>query len=267
MSFKDKLKKMVEEAPVVTGRGNNVNFGPMTITPIVVKWKGKGEGNIPDKVTLDDYMKAHKLKDSDDIELADNESFQLHYDIDVSDLNPSLNFHYERDVRVLNSNKTNKDPKKWVLTDWEETVLPSQIKVFGEDWYETIIANGKKPAPVVWVAAENVDSLLTPKEGKKNHGVPKFLALYNDRDECIRARDERYPPREESGQEVEEDTETNEEEGGFPADVLESAVKLYDSTRKNSKATLKMLESMPFGEYDPKELLRAAVPGVVIPNK
>lgn len=257
MNFADKVKKMVDDAPVVTGRGTNVNFGPLVVTPLVVRWKG--QGNQPDKMTLDEYMKAHGLKEDDDIELEEGkESFQLHYDIDVSDLNPSLNFHYERDVSVQNSNKTNKDPKKWVLTDWDETVLPSQVKVFGENWYSRILPNGKKAAPELWVAAENVDSLVPPKEGKKNYGVPKFVGIYKDRDACIKARDERYPPREESGQAV--DSEDEEiQEGEFPTDVLESVVNLYNSTRKNRKSTLKMLESQPFGEYDPAEVLEAAL--------
>jgi len=255
MSFADKVKKMVNEAPVVTGRGNNVNFGPMTVTPMIVKWKGKG--NQPDKVTLSDYMEQNNLKDSDDIELGENESFQLHYDIDVSDLNPTLDFHYERDVSIQNSNKTNKDPKKWVLSDWEETVLPSQISVFGEDWYTKLLPNGKKAAPILWVAAENVDSFVPPKEGKKNYGVPKFIGVYKDRDACIKARNERYPRREE-GQEVEVEGEEIEE-GEFPSDVLESVVNLYNSTRKNKKSTLKMLESQPFGEYNPDEVLKAAL--------
>jgi hypothetical protein len=258
MSFADKVKKLINEAPVVSS-GMNVNFGPMVVTPMVIRWAGRG--NPPVKTPLLDYMAEHDIKDADDIELEKGkESFQLHFDIDVSVLNPALDFHYERDVAILESYHNPKNPEKDILTDWSEIVLPSLETVFGKNWYDKVLPNGKKAAPVFHVAAENTDSLAPVKEGKKNYGVPKLIAVYGSLAECRKARDERYPPREEQGEEVPEDeSDDDEEEGEFPADALKGAYQLYNSSRKNEKQTLKMLGTYPFGEYDPKELLKAAL--------
>lgn len=252
MSFADTVKKMVDEAPAASS-GVNVNFGPMTVEPIVLKWQGRGTGAKPIKTPLADYMKQHGLKEGDDIELESGESLQLHFDIDVSELNPSLDFHYQRDVAVLASNGKNK-------TSWQEIVQPSLEKVFGKNWHEKILPNGKKAAPVLYVAAENVDGVEPVKEGKKNYGVPKLIAVYKDLDACRAARDERYPPRDEEA-EMEfppEDGDEEAEEGEIPQDVIDQVNDLYRSTRKNIKQTRKMLESNPFGDYEVDDLIKAA---------
>jgi len=250
MSFADKVKKLVDEAPVAS-TGVNVNFGPLVVTPLVLKWQGRGQGAKPDKTPLDQYMKDHGLSESDDVELEAGESFQIHFDIDVSELNPNLDFHYERDVAILESGEKQK-------TSWAEIVQPSLEKTFGKDWYNKILPNGKKAAPVLFVAAENVDAVEPVKKGGKNYGVPKFIAVYKDLDACRKARDERYPPREETGVDLESDDDEGVADDSFPEDVISQVKDLYNSTRKNPKQTKKMLESNPFGEYDVKELMQAA---------
>ena len=206
------------------------------------------------KTPLADYMKAHKLKDGDDIELESGESFQLQFDIDVSALNPSLDFHYQREVAVLaNSDKTK--------TSWATIVEPSLVKVFGKNWEEKILSNGSKAAPELWVAAENVDAVEKPKEGKKQQTVPKFIALYEDEDACRAARDERYPPRDEEAEMAfgeDEADEADDEEGGITEEIIESVTSLHNANRKNIKQTRKMLETKPFGDFKPDELLKAA---------
>lgn len=260
MSFADKVKKMVEEAPTVTGRPN-VNFGPTTITPIVVHWMGQGQ--TPIKTPLAQYMQEHGLDEDDDIELDPaKESFQLHFDCDVSELNPSLAFHYERDVKITESNKTNKDPKKWLLTSWSEIVHPALEKVLGKDWYNKALPNGKKAAPVLFLAIESVDQVEPIKEGKKSFGVPKIIGIYKDLDELRKARDERYPPRDEEGAMAFGEDEEGEDDAdeGFPEEVLEQVRQLYKSCRKNEKQTLKIMQgSEDYEDYDPKELLAAAL--------
>lgn len=264
MSFADKIEKLVKSAPVATAGGNNVNFGPTTFTPIIVRWKGKGQK--PDKFTLPEYVKENGLDDVDDIELTPGkESFQLHIDIDVSALNPSLNFHVERDVSVTESNKTSKDPKKHILTSWSEIVEPSLVAVFGDEWYKKIVPNGKKDTPVFFTAAENVDPVEPVKDAEaKVYQMPKFIAVYKTLDECRTARDKRYPSRDDAeAVAFGPDDETEEEEGSFPEEVLEQVRDLYKSTRKNKKQTMTMLKSNPFGDakhkYDAEELYAAAI--------
>lgn len=258
MSFMDKVKKLVEEAPVASG-GVNVNFGPMTVTPIIVDWENRQPDGKPGKTELAEYMRARGLKDSDPLELGSRESFQLLFDIDVTELNPALGFHYEREVEVKESNINERKPDKSVLTAWTEIVHPSLIAVFGANWYEKLLPNGKKAAPVVYVAAESVESPAPRKEGKKVATVPKFIASYKTLDECRAARDERYPPRDEEGTGVPVE-EGDEDDGEFPEDVLEQVRTLYDSLRKNRKQTLKVLEGHPeFSEYEAEKLLDAAL--------
>ena len=262
MKFADRVKKMVDEAPVVTGRGPNVNFGPCVFTPIVLKWQGRGAGSRPDKTPLDEYMKQNNLTEDDGLELAEGESLYLQVDIDITELNPSLGFHYERDIALLVSNKTSKDPAKHILTDWSEIVQPSLEKVFGKDWEQKVLANGKKAAPVVYLAAENADNVNPPKEGKRSYGVPKFLAVYADLDECREARDKRYPPRDEEAEMAfppDGEVGDDEDEDGFPIEVIDQVKSLYQSTRKNAKQTHKMLvASGEYEEYDMKDLMEAA---------
>jgi hypothetical protein len=256
MSFADKVKKMVNEAPVASS-GVNVNFGPLTVTPIVLRWNGRGAGARPEKTPLAEYMRQHGLKESDDVELAPGESFQLHFDIDISELNPSLDFHYEREIAILLSS-----PK--VKTSWSEIVQPSLEKVFGKNWEEKILPNGKKSAPVVYVAAEAVDPVEPVKEGKKTYSVPRFIAAYPSLEACREARDERYPPRDTEAEMAfgPEGDDEELEEGEFPQDVIEQVQELFNSTRKNRKQTLKMLENKPLGDYDAEELFKAALPDV-----
>jgi len=259
MSFAQKVKQLVKEAPVATA-GTNINFGPATFTPMIVVWKGRG--NKPDKFTLAEYVKENGLKSEDDIELTSGkESFQLHIDIDVSALNPSLDFHYERDVEIKASNKSAKDPAKHILTSWSEIVHPSLEKVFGKDWDSKILANGSKKAPTLFVAAEAVDPVEPVKEGRKAYNVPKFIGVYPTLEACKEARDLRYPPRDPEAEMAygQGEEETDDDEEGIPESVVAQAVELFNSTRKNKKQTLKMLEGQPFGEYDAQELLDAAL--------
>jgi hypothetical protein len=264
MKFIDKVKKMVDEAPVATGGGANVNFGSMTVMPIIIRWKGRGQK--PDKYTLPEYVKEFGLKNEEEIELEEGkESFQLAFDIDITEINPALDFHFQREIDIKVSNKTNKDPNKWLLTSWSEIVQPSLVKVFGKEWEDKLISNGKS-SPTVYVAAEAVEAIEPPKGDKKPYKVPKFIGVYKTLEECKAAHDLRYPPRDAEaemtfGPDDEEEVEAGEEEveeGDIPADVIKQVVTLYNSNVKNKKRTKKMLEGNPFGNYDPDELLEAA---------
>jgi hypothetical protein len=181
--------------------------------------------------------------------------------MDVTQLNPSLDFHIERDISIKESNKKGKDPNKWLLTSWSEIVKPSLEKVLGKDFLDKILPNGKGAAPVLYLAAEAVDPVEPTKEGKKAYSVPKFIGVYKDLDALRAARDERYPPRDEEaamsfGPGGDEDEE--EDDSSIPEDVIQQVKDLYNANRKNLKQTQKMLGSNPFGDYDPSELLAAA---------
>lgn len=260
MSFADKVKKLVEEAPVAVAGGRRVNFGPTKFFPTIVRFKGKGQK--PDKWTFEQYIQEHGLDSVDDIELGDREQYALNVDVDITKLNPSLDFHYEREVLIVNSRRDPKNPSKNILTDWSETFLPALEKVFGKNWEEKIFPNGKGKEPTLYLAVEQVDPVNPPKEeGKKVYSVPKVIGWYKSMDELRAAQDEMYPPRDEEAEmEFGPDSEVEEEdgEGEIPESALKEVKALYKSTRNNFKQTRKMLEGNPFGKYDPDELLEAA---------
>ncbi|MEO6564817.1 MAG: hypothetical protein ABIO63_02175 [Casimicrobiaceae bacterium] len=250
MSFADSVNKLIKEAPSIQGGGAFVNFGPLTVTPMVVTFKGSGQ--MPDKRTLQEYMEEQGLEEGDDIELSDRDSFQLRFVIAVDEINPALTFQYEREVSVLASNDK-------IKTDWDAIVLPSLVKVFGKDWYTKLIQSGSKKVKRYYVSAENTESLKPVKEGKKNYGVPKFLAVYDDAEACKEARDERYPPRENATETIVGSDDDGSEEEGFTDEQLEQALTLYNSTKKNEKRTIAMLGKMFPDIDDPKALLDAAL--------
>lgn len=248
-SFMDSVNKLIKEAPAIQGGGNFINFGPLKVTPLVVTFKGTGT---PNKQTLQEYMEEQGLEEGDPIELGDRESFQLQFEIDVSQINPALNFKYQREVAVLNSNDK-------IKTDWDTTVLPSLVKVFGKDWHTKLIPNGSKKPKTFYVAAENADSLKRVKEGKKNYGVPKFIAVYDSLEACKQARDERYPPRDDAAEMDYGEPEEGDEEDEFTAEQLEQALTLYNSAKQNRSRTIKMLAKMFPDVEDHEALLDAAL--------
>lgn len=232
MSFADKLKKVVDEAP--SAGFVNVNFGKLTTTVNVLEWKETDEivfvngkeqkKRVPVRVPFTEDMKLTKGQD-----------IELTFNIKISELNPKLEFDYERNVVVKKSSDDGK-----FKTDWTETVLPSLEKVFGADW-ATVITNKKG----VYVAAEHVDSVAPAKEGKKNYGVPKFTAKFKSLDECKAARDERYGHK----------SEDEETVLGVPQSVIDQAKALLKSLGGNQKQFEKMLKGNPFGEYEPEAIL------------
>lgn len=249
MSIANKIKSMINDAPEVQPMVN-VNFGPLTVKPIIKTFHGSGKK--PTVLTLEEFADEQGVS-VDDVKLSNNDAFNLRFEINVKDLNENLSFEmWTREVPILASNKSNPDKSKWLLTDWSEIVEPSLVKVFGANWYEVLIGTEKKPAKEFYVACEQADSLRKPKEGVKNYGVPKFIAKFANRDECVRARDERY------GKKTGEDPELGgEEEEGIPDEAIAQATSLWLSFKKNDDKTMKMLVKQPFGPYDPEALLKA----------
>lgn len=249
MSFANQVNKLIQEAPSLSER-NQVNYGPLEIVPLVVRWETDKSGKRnPIKTPLEEYMEENGYAPTDQVELQDGETFQLRIVIGVDEVNPSLTFKYEREVQVINSNAKAK-------ADWDTTVLPSIIKVFGKDWGKVLLGeNGKKPK-TVYVAAENVDSLKPVAEGKKNYGVPKFIERYATLEEAKAAHEKRYGKRvsDEEAMAFGDD----EAEGEFTEEQLEQARSLWSSTKENRARTIKML-SKQYDGLDADALLDAAL--------
>lgn len=233
--FWDQVQKMAEEAP--EAGFPQVNFGQLTAVPVVIRWSS----NTSEDGTVVRSPERRALKDGET--LAEGEGLEIQFKVEISELNPQLEFDYERSVPVRKSGR--------VKTDWAEIVLPSLEKVFGKDWGRAII--GKHP----YVLVEDVTNIAgkSSKSGKLL-GVPKFLAVYKNREECKTARDARFTkpvtavavPEEESATAVQMPTPDEK--------IIKQVKSLVGSV--GATAAKKMLEGHPFGEFDPDYLLEQA---------
>lgn len=222
----DKIQGMAENAPEAGFAA--VNFGKLTVTPLVVSWATETKDGAEIRV-------ANKRPLAENEELAEGQQMEFLFSVDISEFNPALTWAYERSVPVKRSGVK-------VKTDWSEIVLPSIISVFGEKWAEKF---AKQP----YVCIEDVENFNgnTSKKSGKVLLIPKFVALYKNKAECLAAREKRFPKREEAG--VAETTE-------IPAIVITSTKALIESIGED--AARKALANHPFGDYDPDTLIALA---------
>ncbi len=219
MSFADKLKKLSDEAPAAGYV--NINFGKLMVEVNVLSWQEIDGVRSPVRVPY----KEQAIKEGENIEVT--------FDVDITEFNPKVDFHYSRNIVMKKSSTDGK-----FLSDWDKTVLPSLEAVFGANW-PAVITDKKG----VYVAVENIDSVVPPKEGKKNYGVPRFLGKFKNAAECKAARDAKYGPAAE--------VVAGDEDGiGVPENVVVQAKTLLGSLGGNMDQLKKMLDGKPFGNYD-----------------
>ncbi len=214
----DNLDQMIEDAPAA-GR-NPVNFGALTVTPMVTVWTTTPEGKRQPTRT--------PMKETD--QLGPGESLELVFNLDIQELQPNLEFTYERNVSVKKSSERLK-------TDWSEIVLPSLIAVFGKDWRKKVMGNK------YYVEVDDVVNVNhnKSKSSQKLLSVPRILRAFPDAKSCLEARLERFPPRE-----VE----------GVPKETIAAVKELIEGSSKT--AARKVLLKKPYGNYDPDLLIRLA---------
>jgi len=217
MSEFDTLQEMADNAP--EAGFVNINYGKLSIIPNVVTWENK----VPTKVPL----KKGQV-------LGAQESLELVIGIDIQELNPALEFTYERNVNVKKSGR--------ILTDWSEIVEPSLVEVFGKAWTSKATSG-----PYVEVEdVPNVTGNASKKTGKV-FTVPKILRTFKNKAECQAAREERFAKKDGSAAPA----------GGFdtpPDEIVEQVKGLVASVGADQTKT--MIDNMSFGNYDPELLFR-----------
>lgn len=224
-NFWDKVQELADEAP--EAGFPQLNYGKLTITPMVVTWKGKGQ-----KPEVNEMAEGQELKD--------RQTLRLRFTIDVKEFNPSLEFEWYREVDVRKSGK-GKDN----LTDWSEIVLPSLENVFGKKW--------AKSAEGSYVEVEDVPSTRGTYKNvageEKQLNTIKFLRKFDNKESCLAARDETYKKRDGS------------EDGDLPADVVVTCKSLYQSLNQNDEMFKTVAASDDrLKNYDVEILLAAANP-------
>lgn len=226
-SFWSQVQHLAEEAPEAGFAA--INYGKLVATPMILKWERNGEVRTPVRTPL----KAGQT-------IGEGESLEINFKILISELNPNLQFDYERSIPVRKSGR--------VKTDWSEIVLPSLEATFGKNWAQAL---EKQP----YVEVEDVGNIQgkTSSTTGKVYGVPKFLRVFKGKAEAMEARAKRFPPRE---GEVPESETSSGELNAVPEEVLLQVKSLIASV--GPKKAKKMLENKPFGEYDADDLLQRA---------
>lgn len=225
-NFWDQVEEIAENAP--EAGYSNVSFGRLIATPQVIWWTTEGEGE--SKV-----REAHRKPFEDGYQLKEGESMEVNFVVKISELNPNLQFEYDRTVSIRKSGKQK--------TDWWEIVLPSLERVFGKKWAQ---AMGAQP----YVAVEDVPNIgnkTTKKDPSKVWGVPKFIEVYPTKEACIAARDARY------GGSAAAPASSSAE---IPGEVIQQVKGLINSVGKDK--ALGMLADKPFGPYEPATLIELA---------
>lgn len=225
MNFLDQVQKYADEAPEAGFR--QLQYGKLTITPLVVTWGGKGVAPV-----VNEMAEGQELKD--------RETLRLRFSIDIQEFNPQLEFEWYREVDVRKSGK-GADNK----TDWGEIVEPSLRDVFGDKQALT-------KAQGAYVEVEDVPSTrgtYTNKQGEtKQLNTVKFLRKFANKEECLVARNETYKKS--------EDTVS-----GLPANVVEQVKNLYQSVSQNDETFKSIVGGIDeLKQYDAEILLAAANP-------
>lgn len=229
------LQEMADNAPQA-GYGPNVNFGKLTVIPTIISWKETGETFTDDsgKEKKVRVVQERPLKKGDKADTGKGEYIRLKFMVNIQEFNPGLEWSYERDVDMKVSGPRAK-------TNWSEIVLPSLIATFGDDWSKKIV---KSP----YVSVEDADDFngTVSKKSGKILSCPKFIAVYRNRSECEKAWRDKYSKKSESS------------DGAIPDEVIGQVKGLVTAVGNNIEQAVEMLNNKPFGNYDPKELLKAA---------
>jgi hypothetical protein len=218
------LQQAVDAAPEA-GMAN-INFGKLSAEPQVATWSDGPEGG-----------RVKTVAPWTGQTLTRDQSLEIKFTVNISELNPKLEFEYERSIVVRKSGR--------VKTDWSEIVEASLLEVFGKNWANEI---AKSP----YVGVEDFPNVAgnASKKGKV-FGVPKFLAVYKSKEECMKAREDRYGKKADGG------TEGVVAPGAVPQEVVNNVKALLASLGSEEQA-MAMLAAKPFGNYDPAVLITLA---------
>lgn len=234
----DLLNEAIDEAPVA-GFGPNVNFGKVTMEVHIAAWTGKkGESR---KIDLRPFKKGDTAnKDK-------GEYLQVTFHIDLSEVNPALEFEWKRRVDIKKSNTTAAKP---VLTDWSEIVEPSLLAVWGKEWTKKIGKGVYCEVEDIPTVADKKSYMTKPTDGSDPKEVfytaPRFVRAFKSLAECKAAREERFKKAPAADDEVEE----------IPAKAISDTKGLVGSLGLDQARA--MLQAKPFGPYEADELLSAA---------
>lgn len=207
------------------------NFGKLSMYLQTLAWVKDEESG---------KNKAQRARVPDGQNPAPGSAVEIVFEVDVQELNPTLEFQYSRAVPWKSS--ANKGKPNVILTDWSEIVLPSLVKVFGKEW----VAKVKKQPYICVEDVANVNGSAGKTSGKVWR-VPRFVKMYKSVKECVADRDERF----QSAGPVASNGE------GIPDDIVEKTVGLLKSI--GQEQTERYLKEKPFGNYAPEDLISAAV--------
>ena len=240
----DAFDQAINDAPVV-GFGSRKVFGKTTMDVQVVSWKDRKPSFRPLGKVPADKSKGEYL--------------QITFEVDVTELNPSLTNPWKRKFDMRRSNKTSKDESKWILTDFSEIIEPALLSVLGADWH-------KKISKGVYLEIEEATTIETDKEGNLKgwdakeadpetgeykhytNTVPKVTRAFKSKAECQAAREELFGK-------PGDDMSFGDESEFSSKDITD--VQGLIAAVKNTEQLLGILNDA-YGQYDLVALLTAA---------
>lgn len=245
--------EIVKNAPTA-GFGPSATFGKCVLDTIqLVHWDTTQK-----KFVSRDWNGTDKA--------AEKEYFQITLVIDLSEINPALDFEWKRRIDIKHNGRTSKGEKDLKnLTDWDETIEPSLLSAIGKDWL-------KKLSKGVYVEVEDAETVELDKNGNKRSYVkrdrttkepivdeatgkeirvvntaPRFIRSFKSKAECLAAREEKYGNKE--GEASSDDA--------VPASYIKDFKGLVESL--SLEGAIEVVDAQkPFGEYSGAEIAVAA---------
>lgn len=198
-----------------------INYGKLTTTAsIVTSW-------------IDGRPQKRLVDEGENIA---GKEIELNFSVNLSELNPRLEFNYERWTQIKKSGNGK-------LTNWSEITLPSLVATFGENWSDSIFSSP-------YVAVEDVEDIngASNKDGKIYKTV-KFLEKFNSLAECKAARDARFGGS--SG--------TDSTSGSVPPEIVKQVKTLLQSLSGNVDVVKGIISTTPpHNQYDADLLIALA---------
>lgn len=234
----DLLDELINDAPTA-GFGPRVSYGKLTIKKIeIAHWKGSKEQGR--KIVTRPFVAG------DTADKSKGEYIQMTLALDVKELNPSIDWDWERRVDVKKSNTQTGDK-----TNWSEVIEPSFVTVIGKDWSRQL-----DPRRGVYVAIEEpvtVEKKKTYKDregNEKNNTTIRLLSKFKSLAECKAARDLRFAKNED------DDDFVIGADDDIPASVIAEVRGLVEAVDEDELEGI-LKNTAPYSQYSYEALMNA----------
>jgi hypothetical protein len=155
---------VAEEATAADAFSERANYGKLTVKKVrFVHW----QESVPTDVTFAQYQKLPR----------GDRSMELTFAVDIQELNPQLEFTYERIVVLKGGN-----------TDWNKIVRPSLVNLLGEK----ALSAANYASTLQSLNGKYVEVHDVPQVKKPEYNTIEFHKIFGSKEECEAAYQARY---------------------------------------------------------------------------